>query len=443
MLSQNKHADYGKELFRVDRGFYLIAFIFFVVSGGALLFFSKLSGVSGRGGGNVLFQLISLTIYGVCFYLVIRNHAKSALFIVFQSWPLVLLLVLCFFSFLWSVEASTSIRRSIALVLSFLFCLYVVCRYQQSHIIYMIWFVCVLIAGFGFVAVALPGWGIDPNNYSYSMAWRGLSGHKNDFGRYMALGLITSIYLMFFSNFRKIIFAMMSAVFFAFLILSQAKTPLASALLVLCLYPAIRFYVVGNFIEKNRAIFGTYSRMVILTVCTALVITCGYLVVEYMILALGKDLTLTGRTTIWSYALMIGEDRQWLGAGYRTFWGETLTGDFDYYNPYWVTVESFRNGHNGLIDVYLELGYMGFFLFLLFLAVFFKKLFLTGKSCTILRREYIYFMSIFMFYLIYSVTEQVTLKQSEFLWMILMMFFLCISKNFKLRRLRGEGVLKI
>ena len=76
--------------------------------------------------------------------------------------------------------------------------------------------------------------------------------------------------------------------------------------------------------------------------------------------AVGRDLTFTGRTTIWTHAIDAGMQHSMLGAGYRAFW--TPEGASYVYARIWAVI---GNGHNGYLDVWLELGFIGLGLFLL------------------------------------------------------------------------------
>ena len=64
--------------------------------------------------------------------------------------------------------------------------------------------------------------------------------------------------------------------------------------------------------------------------------------------ALGRDATLTGRTDTWAELLPVVKDSPLLGSGFGSFW---TTDRRDYYEM--------SHGHNGYLDVLLELGFVG------------------------------------------------------------------------------------
>ncbi len=84
-----------------------------------------------------------------------------------------------------------------------------------------------------------------------------------------------------------------------------------------------------------------------------------------LLTSLGKDVTLTGRVPLWSYALTRLMERPLLGYGLSAFWapnshyaieaGQRVTGGS------WIP----PNAHNGLLDLTLDIGLIGGSLFLM------------------------------------------------------------------------------
>ncbi len=76
--------------------------------------------------------------------------------------------------------------------------------------------------------------------------------------------------------------------------------------------------------------------------------------------SVGRDPTLTGRTHIWEVVLSQGTN-PWFGAGYEGFWlGQRLI-------AVWNLAGGVNEAHNGYIEVYLNLGFLGLFVLGLFL----------------------------------------------------------------------------
>jgi O-antigen ligase len=108
---------------------------------------------------------------------------------------------------------------------------------------------------------------------------------------------------------------------------------------------------------------GNFSlRFIFLAVVVGTFVT-AYLLpnLEWLLLLLGRDLSLTGRTDIWELAVEAGWDRPILGAGYRSFW--TLLSN----------TLRWGHGHNSFLDLWLELGFVGLGLFLVVIAIAIRR----------------------------------------------------------------------
>ena len=68
---------------------------------------------------------------------------------------------------------------------------------------------------------------------------------------------------------------------------------------------------------------------------------------------LGRDSTMTGRTGIWKAALSVSGN-PWIGTGFESFWlGERLQKIWD------MTEKGIQEAHDGYLEVYLNLGWIG------------------------------------------------------------------------------------
>ncbi len=176
--------------------------------------------------------------------------------------------------------------------------------------------------------------------------------------------------------------------------------------------------------SSKKSIFIVFLIFLSVAISTKVVIDNFVFITDYI----GKDSTLTGRTFIWEYALITSDDFRALGSGYRAFWIDKLTYDFYYYNPYWGE-ELMNNGHSGYVDVLVELGIIGFLLYILFILSYMSKMIVKSKSVS--SSEQALGLSLLFFYIIYSVTEQITLEQSELLWMTLSFIYFRLNVSNK------------
>lgn len=98
-----------------------------------------------------------------------------------------------------------------------------------------------------------------------------------------------------------------------------------------------------------------WGLVTIIVSAVLLVVTYGLLINPNigLVEAVGRDSTLTGRTTLWNQVLALTVN-PFFGAGYESFWlGERLQKMWD------VNWEHPNQAHNGYLEVYLDLGWMG------------------------------------------------------------------------------------
>ena len=91
------------------------------------------------------------------------------------------------------------------------------------------------------------------------------------------------------------------------------------------------------------------------TFCLYLILAFGFDLNGELASRVGRDPTLTDRSLIWNTVLSLDTNRL-VGTGYESFWlGPRL-------QRVWQVVGSINEAHNGYIEVYLNLGFIGLFL---------------------------------------------------------------------------------
>jgi O-antigen ligase len=196
------------------------------------------------------------------------------------------------------------------------------------------------------------------------------------------------------------------------LAMSQSRTAWITTMALLLFIPVLRFLRGARLPMSLRV--GT---LLIVGFAGVMAVT-QFLVVGLE--AVGRDLTFTGRTTIWTHAIHAGMNHSMLGAGYRAFW--TPEGASYVYARLWAVV---GNGHNGYLDVWLELGFVGLGIFVVMFATG------IGRAYSRLIRSNdivgLFYALIMVYALIYSFTEKFLLEQSELTWMLMMVTLLYLT----------------
>jgi len=133
---------------------------------------------------------------------------------------------------------------------------------------------------------------------------------------------------------------------------------------------------------------------------------------------IGRDTTLTGRDTVWEVSLR-GVSNQWIGSGYGGFWKQDKT--IKIMNEIWDTPPN--QAHNGYLDLYLNLGYIGVVIFFAMMLSAFREI----------SRKIIYYKDFggfcvvyFIVFLLYNITEA-AFKDLHPLWNL----FLLMAIDYK------------
>jgi O-antigen ligase len=138
-----------------------------------------------------------------------------------------------------------------------------------------------------------------------------------------------------------------------------------------------------------------------------------------------RDLSLTGRTTIWELLLTDIKKNYFLGYGFSGYWpgetglGEILRGNFG---------TPIAQGHNGYFDLFIDLGLVGYCIFFIGLWKILNRL----KVKSFLYRDTLLYILIFI--LINNITESSFMKSKHILniqFFFILMFFNYINNREK------------
>ena len=184
--------------------------------------------------------------------------------------------------------------------------------------------------------------------------WIGMTYHKNSLGQLAALGV-----LFFFWHFRQVkrfrprlAAALLLALSVYLLLGARSMTSLSQVLLGLSLFALTRMtrFFGRGFALPLLCLPPFLAGAAVLTADLFLRRPLAQVVVE----SFSRDLTFTGRTSLWADILRIAMQHPWGGYGYGGFWvGKPM---FDLWTKYiWQP----HSAHNGYLDVLLELGLPG------------------------------------------------------------------------------------
>ena len=252
-------------------------------------------------------------------------------------------------SLLWSINPGMTERRVPALLLTTMAGVALAARFEWDELAEV--FACayaLLILGSIALALAVPSWG--RMTELFPGAWRGLWNDKNALGGHMAKGFCLLAAAAALNPRRRWIWAGFAVGALLLIWLSWSKTALVTAL-------------IGGALLGFVAVVRRGGALAVAATFLAVVGLSGLLFLvafdrDLLFKALGKDATLTGRTRIWSAALVEIRKRPLLGYGYQAVWQTEGP-----WSPLaWIVKHAkFRaeHAHNGWIETWLGLGYVG------------------------------------------------------------------------------------
>jgi len=361
-------------------------------------------------------SIVQYLIYAIAlFFLIARKNTTIST--ARGSFLICALPVLATISCLWSDLPDESLRKGIATIQTSYFGLYFASRFsnkQQLHILAWVFgIVAILSLLFG---IAFPGASIEMGANAGS--FRGPFTQKNILARVAVLGSI--VFLLnalqnMQSTSNKITLWLGFLINVLLIVLSTSKTALLLLFMILVLLPlykALRW--------KNTIIIPI---IIMIIICGGSILAIVISNWEVSLNAIGGDATLTGRAGLWEAAIEKIGERPWLGYGYQAFWqddgGAVEIWRSEGYKP--------PHAHNGFVNVPLDLGLIGLFIFLAIIAINYARAIAFLRSVTaIIGLWPIYYIT---FFFMYNQTENTIIEQNSIFWTLLVSTILSLQQN--------------
>ncbi len=366
--------------------------------------------------------MITLTRYLILFIggLVIITQWKKSISIANQNKCLSILTIIILFSFLWSiypVETAKDMREVLQMTV---FALYFTMRFslkEQLQIIAFTFSIGILFSIF--FAIAVPSIGV--HGEDHPGAWKGIYDYKNTFGSMMVLSTLAFFALPIDKPIDHLYKWLGLGLSLTMMLMSTSKTSLVLSfllILILILYRNFRWQgkITVVYLDIAILIFG----------CIGTVVFTQWV---SLLTGLGRDYTLTGRTLIWEVSVAMLRNSPLLGFGRGAFWapgsgyaieaGRAVT-PFGYIPPH---------GHNGFIDLALDVGYIGLSLFLVsFTIAYFRSLKMAYAAKKI---EYMWPLAFLTFLAMNNVMESYLVRLANIYWVLYVTVAISLSQNIR------------
>ncbi|MCW2960211.1 MAG: O-antigen polymerase [Thermoleophilia bacterium] len=321
------------------------------------------------GVGNARNQMIWAALYLVSAVLLARSgHAWDVVARMPKSgWALLALIAL---SALWSVEPAETVRRVIALMGSTMIGLALGARFGPDGFLraHGLAVALAVVASFA-VAVMAPDLAVTIDERGD--AFQGAFSHKTMLGLVMAWGVAATCLLAWGSRGgTRAAWTLVALASLALLAMSGSRT----GMVVLALASAVCWGAILLRRRGSMLVVGIACIVLTVVVAVSILATLNW---EGLTTVLGRDPTLTGRTTIWAAVIKSIEQRPMFGFGFAAFWG-------DFESParnVWAELgfgigrTTFRptSSHSGWLDLWLQVGIVGVALYATTLAIALRR----------------------------------------------------------------------
>jgi O-antigen ligase len=240
--------------------------------------------------------------------------------------------------------------------------------------------------------------------------WRGIYGHKNAAAGMMAV----FVYVGWFAarTGRPIIGAAISIAAVVFLVGSGGKSALGMSLVV-----GVVAYLVDRARSLHAQAFAAFGPLLLISFLTVGSITSE--TARAALSALPIDITFTGRTEIWGFALDALAAHPWKGQGFEAFWYSDAVRFGAEDSTKWMV--DVATSHNSYVDLALTIGLPGLGLVVLaFLAAPLRDF--HRRLDTVPNREFArFFMVLWLFALYLGTFEAFFLSRVSPMWFVFAM----------------------
>lgn len=339
-----------------------------------------------------------------------------------------LLICLTVLSITWSDFPAYSIERLVPLIVTsgFAIALGSMMSMRGLLIFLAIYFGSSMVLSMGAIMTLPQARGIPP----WGDTWNGIYAHKNGLGLAAMTAMLTCYYASRqFTGRLKTVFMIGALLGVFLLIASESRTSQViglitmSALLISQIVPRLETIWAIGFILFAILFVGTIAFLLASPIA------------EPLFALIGRKPTLSERIPIWELVWPNVKERFWLGWGYLAHWNENAPhlrfyaskGELGFLPHY---------SHNGLLETFLNAGFIGVALLFLGLMRFFFSVFYCMRHIP-QRDPFVFVFVLGMMYLFSNITESTLLSRMSSSWI----FFLAYTTKMNLvaRALRADA----
>jgi len=325
------------------------------------------------------------------------------------------------YSYLWNSDPAVILDRNREVLQMLSFAFYISSRFSLLDQLY------IMSAAFGlggffslFYAVAQPSVGVHIGG-PHDGSWKGIFAQKNVLGRFSLLSFSAFLILQYQGKpLVKNLARLFIAIFVILLLQTTSKSALGNLFILIGIF-CLLYYT--NWRGKKQVVFVSFLSTIAYLVYSVVISNWVSLLTS-----IGRDPTLTGRTYIWSFAIeSLRSDPSKLLFGYgRGIFFDPSAGfiqGFSKYIPGYLP----PHAHNGFIDMILEIGIVGFGLFVICYVntyrTYLKKATITGDTL------YVFPLVALAFLAIYNITESILIRGTSLYWTVFLVLLFSANRG--------------
>lgn len=350
----------------------------------------------------------------------ILKQCRIAITSLLRQYWLIALVVLSFVSAVWSGAPALTLRKAVALAATTLFGAYFATRYEPGEQLRLLVSACTVVMTFS-IAFSILGIGHAVN--TPDAGWIGVFVHRNAFGRMMVFSAGAFLAFAYTDRTHKNSGYMRTAIAFLLILMSTSRGALVygCALLVAFLY----FVRLRQTTRAPKVLKQTLFAAVLLA-------AVGCVVLKYfdaITAAMGRDANMTGRIPMWIYSAVFALQHPWLGYGFNAFWrGAEGPSAGIWQLLSWAA----PHAHNGLLNLWLDLGFVGVGIFLCGFAVTVVRSFRFLRRCEESAAA-LWPCTFLAFFVVSNLTESSMVDVNTIFWIAYVSVFINVSRSMPVR----------
>ncbi len=331
----------------------------------------------GPSSGSPVSRIIWLSLLGLGVLVTIWRAAMAWLLVRDLNLYFLLIIGLAIASIAWSIEPSLTVRRIIRLVTFVFVCLALVLSgwHTQRFQNVLRPILTIMLVGSILFAMFMPHLAIEQSDAAeLAGAWRGLATQKNGLGALACLAMIFWVHAWLAREVKPLPALFGISVAATCLVFSRSSTSLAATIVVIFLM--IVLMRLPYFLRPVKKYLVSILVAIILIYSLAMLnlVPGSETLLQPIVALTGKDMTFTGRSTIWAIMADHISWRPKLGSGFAAYWTPVHPPGKESY----VFIEQMYgfypgSAHNGYLEILNDLGWVGMLLFLAYIITYIRQ----------------------------------------------------------------------